>query len=413
MLPGTDIPDSERQLASYSALMSAFRVDVISDKSRFGLSEPLAFRSYVDLAGLDRFEANRRTNPRALSSRPTDPYSLPTFALHSKFAESGTLNHDVCHELFHTASPLGGGLCDRSHPRETVTDRFAVEATHPTPWVIYCAEADAARVLDSSFAFEEVMRTSSRQMFGIAIPANGDVERGSIVLQAHGSQGQYEDPGLARLTQSWDRLVMASKSGEMDDYLKRFSWKPDLIPTDTNRSISLQTIDGLYYSRECTKDTWSMFTETGIFDPDDFAGLVPGLPRFRLRNIPPLEPDCDHRITIEGGQYLTVLVPRVVASFSSGRSSGVYQLFAIKDEDSYLYRCWERAVSGRKPRWGPLLPPLDPQRHEHLVPFDNWWLTNREWRAITFDLWAQMLTNKFMNDAESYLEKGEKVEYPR
>ena len=70
-------------------------------------------------------------------------------------------------------------------------------------------------------------------------------------------------------------------------------------------------------------------------------------------------------------------------------------------------------MSGRKPRWGPLLPPLDPQRHEHLVPFDNWWLANREWREITFDNWAQMLANKFLRDAKVYQVIEDKVEMPR
>ena len=55
-----------------------------------------------------------------------------------------------------------------------------------------------------------------------------------------------------------------------------------------------------------------------------------------------------------------------------------------------------------------ILPPLD-TRHEHLVPFDNWWQQG----LGTFDNWAQMLANKFMRDAKVYQVIEDKVEMPR
>ena len=103
-------------------------------------------------------------------------------------------------------------------------------------------------------------------------------------------------------------------------------------------------------------------------------------------------------MVIESGKYLVIHMPRKLVSFPQYLSHETYQLFAIEDEEGYLFQRWQQAVRDRKHRLGPLLPPLDPQRYEHLVPFDNWWLANREWREITFDFWAEMMANKFMRD---------------
>ena len=408
-----DIPNSERRLAVYSAVMGAFRIDVVAKKSQFSLSDPLAIQSYFALAGISTLESDGRTGPPAMARSRPEIGELPEVIVNPSSPESVNRNHDLSHELFHMASPFGEHLHKDGHPREVFANRFAVDVTHPAPWVIYCAEEDAARLLENPFAFEEVMRISSRPMFGITLLADDDVQKGSIVLQAREDQAQCEDRELTRLAHSWDELLLSIESEEMDEYLKRFTWKPKLIPTGGNGLIHLQTLKGLYYSRKCTNDVWSMFAESGIMEPSDSARRVPGLPRFSLRDIPELEPDVDHRVVVEGGQYLTIQFPRDVGSLYKHRSPKVYQLFAIKDEDGYLYQCWEHAVSGRKPRWGPLLPPLDTQRHEHLVPFDNWWLANREWREITFDNWAQMLANKFMRDAKVYQVIEDKVEMPR
>ena len=396
MPPDPDIPDSERQLAAYSAVMAAFRIDTASERNRFSLSHPSALRPYLELVGVATSPSDEKTPQQALSRSRPRPGELPEFMFNPRSVRSGTLNHELSHELFHTASPLGGGLCLNGHVRELLANRFAVEMTHPVPWLIYSAETDAARMLDSSFAIEEVMRISSRPMFAITIPVN-DGLKGSIVLQARGSLAQWGDLELIRSTQSWDDLVLWSKPGKVDYYPPGISWKPELIPTAAHGFVNLQTTDGLYYVMQSTDDVWSMFTESGIVAPDDFAGLSAGPARFNLRDLPEIVTE-DRHVVIEGGKYLVIHMPRKLISFPQYLSHETYQLFAIKDEDGYLFQGWEQAVRDRKPGLGPLLPPLDPQRHEHLAPFDNWWLANREWREITFDFWSEMMANKFMRD---------------
>ena len=113
---------------------------------------------------------------------------LPEVIVNPSSPESVNWNHDLSHELFHMESPFGEHLHKDGQPREVFANRFAVEVTHPAPWVIYCAEEDAARLLENPFAFEEVMRISSRPMFGITLLADDDVQKGSIVLQAREDQ---------------------------------------------------------------------------------------------------------------------------------------------------------------------------------------------------------------------------------
>ena len=73
-------------------------------------------------------------------------------------------------------------------------------------------------------------------------------------------------------------------------------------------------------------------------------------------------------------------------------------------------------TDGREGGWGPLLPFMDPQRHEHLVPFDNWWLATKEWREVTFDFWAELVAGKFIRDLtaretqERQRQEGVKIE---
>ena len=237
-----DIPNSERRLAVYSAVMGAFRIDVVAKKSQFSLSDPLAIQSYFALAGISTLESDGRTGPPAMARSRPEIGELPEVIVNPSSPESVNRNHDLSHELFHMASPFGEHLHKDGHPREVFANRFAVDVTHPAPWVIYCAEEDAARLLENPFAFEEVMRISSRPMFGITLLADDDVQKGSIVLQAREDQAQCEDRELTRLAHSWDELLLSIESEEMDEYLKRFTWKPKLIPTGGNGLIHLQTL---------------------------------------------------------------------------------------------------------------------------------------------------------------------------
>ena len=397
MPPDLDIPDYERQIASYSAVMAGFRFWAVTTKDRFTWSNPLVLQSILEAAGIAASPSDERTRQQALSRSRPQLGDLPEIMFNPRSIAIGTLNHELSHELFHAASPLGGGLCLDGHAREILANRFAVEMTHPVPGVVYSAEADAARTLDSPFAFEEVMRISSRRMFAITIPVDGDGNKGSIVLQESGSLTSWGNPDLARLTPSWDDLVLWSKPGVVDYYPPNVSWKPELIPTGAHGFVNLQTIDGLYYVMPSTDDVWSMFTESGIVGLADFSGLAPGLASFDARDIPEIATE-DHHVVIEGGQYLVLHMLRNVVSFPQYLSHEMHQLFAIRDEDGYLFQAWEQAAGGRKPSWGPLLPPLDSQLHEHLAPFDNWWRANSAWKEITFNLWAAMMSNRFMRD---------------
>ena len=394
--PYPDIPEYERQVTAYSAFMAVFKVDASSEGERFSLAQPSSLKSYLEVAGIGTSPLDKRTPLQALSRSRPKPGERPEFMFNPRSIKSGTLNHELSHELFHTASPLGGGLCLDGHAREILANRFAVEVSHPVPWMIRLAEADAARVLDSPFAFEEVMRISNRPMFAVTVPVDKG-EQGSIVLQARGNLIQWGDPERTRLSQTWDELVLWSKLGKVDYFPPGVSWKPELLPADGHGFVNLQTIDGLYYVIPCTDDIWSSFTDSGIVDLTNLAGLAPGIARFHLQEVSEIASE-NHHIVLEGGQYLVIHVLRNVVSVPGYHSHRTYQLFGIKDEAGQLYQAWEQATDGWERGWGPLLPIMDPHRHEHLVPFDNWWLATKEWREVTFDFWAELVAGKFIRD---------------
>ena len=407
-VPAThDIPNYERQLAAFSAVMAAFRVDTASERNRFSVSQTSALRSYLELAGIKTHPLDERTPLPALSRSRPQLGDLPEFMFNPKSMMTGALNLELAHELFHTASPLGGGLCLDGHVREILANRFAVEATHPVPWLIYSAETDAAGLLDSPFALDEVMRISGRPMLAVTAPM-GDSLTGSIVLQARGSLAQWGDPDRTRLTQSWENLVLWSKPGKVDYFPPGLSWKPEFIPTGSHGHVNLQTTDGLYYVFHSTDEIWSMFTESGIVEPDDFQGLSPRAAHFCSRDIPELVTDERH-LVIEGGQYLVIRMPRNVISLPQFNSHETHQILAIKDDGGYLCQAWEQAAGKKRLSWGPLLPPLDPQRYDHLVPFDNWWLATLEWREIVFDFWAEIVADKFMLDLTAEEQKNKEI----
>ena len=407
-VPAThDIPDYERQLAAFSAVMAAFRVDAASEMNRFSVSQTSALRSYLELAGISTYPSDERTPQRALSRSRPQLGDLPEFMFNPKSMMTGTLNIELAHELFHTASPLGGGLCLDGHVREILANRFAVEATHPVPWLIYSAETDAAGLIGGPFAVDEVMRISGRPMFGVTAPM-GASPTGSIILQARGDLAQWGDPDRTRLTQSWEDLVLWSKPGKVDYFPPGLSWKPELIPTDSHGYVNLQTVEGLYYVFRSTDEIWSMFTESGIVESDDFEGLPSRTANFCPRDIPEIATEEGH-LLIEGGQYLVIRMPRNVISLPQFNSHQTHQILAIKDEGGYLCQAWEQAAGKRKLNWGPLLPALDPQRHDHLVPFDNWWLATREWREIVFDFWAEIVADKFMRDLTAEEQKNKET----
>ena len=265
------------------------------------------------------------------------------------------------------------------------------------PGLIRYAETDSRPLLNDGLNFFEVMRTTGRRMFAIATPVASNFENGSIVLQSGKGHPPWWDQGINRFTPSWDDLVLWSKPGLVDFYPPYVHWAPILMSTGHHSFLNSQTIDGLYYVDEITGEFWSGLAEGGVLDPGDFTGLSPGECQFSLWDIPEIG-EWEGGNVIEGGHYLVLLMRASPVLFPERRAHEMYILLAVKDEDGCLYEAWEQAARGRKPSWGPLLPPLDPQRHEHLVPFDNWWYADRKWREITFDYWAEMMTNKFMRD---------------
>ena len=398
MPPTLDLPEYEHRMAGYSAVMAAYRSWAVRMKGNFTLSDPLALQAFLEAAWFIVTPLDKRTRRWALSRSRPRLGERPEIMFNANSELLGTRNHQQSHELFHQVSPLGGGLCLDRHAREIVANRFAVEWANSLPGLIYSAETDAASALDRPFAFEEVMRLSNRSMFSITIPADSDGRNGSIVLQARGGSVPWESHQTGRLPRSWDDIVLWSKPGQVDCSPQNISWNPRLlIPTDVHGFLNLQTPDGLYFFRPLTDGQWSALTDSGIVEPDDFAGLAPGQVRFDLRDIPETA-IADQGNAIEGGQYLVLRFLRDVVLYRELSYQRTHQLLAVKDEDGYLYQAWEQASHGSKPSWGPLLPPFDSQRHEYLIPFDNWWQANREWRELAFDHWAGMMTGKFMRD---------------
>ena len=398
MPPVLDLPEYERQMAAYSAVMAAYRSWAVSTKDNFTLSNHFELQAFLEAAWflVTPLDEGRRRKPLSLS-RPRLG-ERPKIMFNRSSEIRATRNHQQSHELFHRASPLGGGLCKYGHAREILANRFAVEWVNSLPGLIYSAETDAASALDRPFAFEEVMRLSSRRMFSITIPADGDVSKGSIVLQARGESALWENQQTSRMPQSWDELLLWSKpGGSVDCRPTNVSWNPRLIPEDAQGFVNLQTTDGLYFFRPATGNRWSSLTETGIVDPGDFAEISPGIALYDVRDIPETVIE-DRNSVIEGGRYLVLRMLRDVATYPDLGYVRTYQLLAVEDEDGCLYQAWEQAASGRKPSWGGLLPPRDPQRHDHLERFNDWWRANREWRESIFDHWAGMMTQKFMRD---------------
>ena len=403
-LKDPNISEEEPRTVRFSVVMGSLKHWATTTRPGFDWSTPhvgggggssllLSLRA----AGVAESLLDERTSQRALSrSRPRQG-ERPEVRFHLRSLWDGTLDHQLAHELFHIAAPLGGGLCLDSHAREIMAHRFAVEMSNPMPGLIRSAETDAAAVFDRPFAFEEVMRASSRPMFSVTIPAAGDVETGSIVVQARESLAPWWDPGLNQFTPSWDDLVLWSKPGSVDYYPPNVSWNPVLSSSGPRGFVNLQATEGLYYILETTDEVWSALSQTGIVDVDEFAGLSPGMARFAPRDIPEVTTDGGV-VVIEGGRYLVIYVLKDLITYPDHLPRTVQQLLAVKDSDGYLCQAWEQAAGGRKPRWGPILPPLDTQRHEHLVPYDNWWRADVTWREVTFDYWAEMMTNKFVRD---------------
>ena len=392
-----DLPESEKRMAAYSAVMAAYRSWAIGGKDNFNLPDATALHAFLEAAGFKVTPLSKGTRRWALSRSRSQLGEQPEIMFNSSQEIRGTRNHQHSHELFHKASPVGGLLCLDGHAREIMANRFAVELANSLPGLIYSAETNATLALDSPFAFEEVMRLSARSMFSITTPAEGDDGVGSIVLQAGKGSVPWESQQTGRLLRSWDDLVLWSKPGQVDVFPTNFSWNPRLMPTDAHGFVNLQTTDGLYFFRPLSEAQWSALTASGIVVPGDFWGLSPGEVRFDLRDIPETVVE-DQDSVIEGGQYLVLRMLRDVVQYRKLRYQTTHQLLAVKDEDSLLYQAWERVVGGNKAAWGPLLPPFDSHRHEHLVPFDNWWQANRDWREFAFDYWAGMVTAKFMRD---------------
>ena len=392
-----DLPQHERRMALYSAAMAAFRYWAVNTRDQFTLSDPLALWGFLETAGFEFSPSDERTPQWALSRAYSRLNGRPEIMFNPSPEIRCTLNHRFSHELFHQASPLGGGLCKDGHVREILANRFAVEWANPLPGLIYSAETDAALALDRPFAFEEVMRLSRRPMFSITVPANGDGRVGGIVVQGQGGSAPRRDQGIASVQRSWDNLVLWSKPGDVNYYPPDISWLPRLFPADERGFVNLQTVDGLYHVRPGTESLWLAFSNLGIVDPESIVELSPGMIVFDVRDLPEIAIEGSDGV-IEAGRYLVLRMLRDVIPYPEPTFRRTHQVLAIKDDNNYLHRAWEQAASRREPRFGPLLPPLDPQRHEHLVPFNNWWHANRDWRELTFDRWAGMITDKFMRD---------------
>ena len=392
-----DLPESEHRMAAYSAVMAAYKSWAIGRKDNFNLSDPAALQGFLEAAGFVVTPLGEGTSRWALSRSSPRLGERPEIMFNSSPEIRGTRNHQYSHELFHNASPVGGLLCLDGHAREILANRFAVEWANSLPGLIYSAETDATLALDRPFAFEEVMRLSSRSMFSITTPADGGDGRGSIVLQAKGGTVPWESQQTGPVPRSWDDLVLWSKPGRVDCFPQDISWNPRLMPTDAHGFVNFQTADGLYFFRPLAGDQWSALTDSGVVRPDDFAGLAQGQACFDLRDIPETTIQGQDS-AIEGGRYLVLRMFRDVVMYRELRYRRAHQLFAVKDEDGCLYEAWEKAAHAAKPSWGPLLTPFDSHRHEHLAPFDNWWRANTDWREFAFDHWTGMITAKFMRD---------------
>ena len=399
-----DTPENERRMAPYSSVMAMLRSHTLGRHYQFDWSHPHGSANEGGLlllclgaVGIDGSALDESTPQWALSLSSSRSGARPAIMFSPQSTKDGTLGHELTHELFHMASPLGGGLCRDGHAREILAHRFAVELSNPVPGLLRYAETDSRPLLNAGLNFVEVMRTTGRRMFSIATPVAGDFGNGSIVRQSGKGPPPWWDRGINQFTPSWDDLVLWAKPGSVDFYPPNVSWAPALMSTGPQSLLNSQTIDGLYYVEELPGEFWPSLTESGLLDPDDFRGLGPDECRFNLWDISEIEESAGISV-VEGGRYFVLLMRKNLVFFPERRDHEMYFLLAVEDEDGDLYEAWDRATSGRRPSWGPLLPPMDPQRHEHLVPFDNWWYADRKWRDITFDYWSEMLTNKFMRD---------------
>ena len=401
-----DTPENEHRMAQYSSVMAMLRSYALGRHYQFDWSHPPGANNEgavlllsLGAVGIEGSALDESTPQWALSLSRSHSGTRPAIMFSPRSTKDGTLGHELTHELFHMASPLGGGLCVDGHAREILAHRFAVEMSNPVPGLIRYAETNSAPLFNGGVNFIEVMRTTGRRMFSLATPVDGDFENGAIVIQSGKGPPPWWSHGINRFTPSWDDLVLWAKPGSVDFRPPHVHWAPVLMSTgpQPHSFLNSQTIDGLYYVEELPREFWPSLTEGGLLDPGDFAGLAPGECRFELWDISEIGKWGGGNF-IEGGRYLVFLMRTSLVFFPDGRAREMYMLLAVEDEDGDLYEAWNKAASRRKPRCGPLLPPMDPQRHEHLVPFDNWWYADRGWREITFDYWAEMMTNKFMRD---------------
>ena len=396
-----DVPEQERRMALYSAVMATLRAVSTARRYQFHWTNrsrrndqenvvPLAFAA----AGIHRAGLDNRTAQWALSHWGQG--KGPEIMIHPKTIGAGILNLGLFHELFHMTSPLGGGFCLNGNAMEILANRFAVEMAHPLPGLIHYAETDAKALINRTLDCTEVMRTTSRRMFHISVPATGDASKGSIVVQAGERFPKWWDWGGNGDPPAWDDLAFWSKPGLVDFRPPNIYPAPAHTLTGPGGFLNLQTKDGLYYAMPMHPKIWPLLAETGILSPEEFAGMALGnrIDQVGVKDIQGIE--MDGSTIISGGRYFILYMRRRGILFPSHLSLESYEVLAIEDEDDYLYHAWEKALSGQRFRSGPLLPPGNPQRHEHLVPFNNWWSADQEGREKAFDYWAEMVTDKFM-----------------
>ena len=215
---------------------------------------------------------DENTPQRALSK--WHPLEGPEIKYAPQSKLDGTLPHELFHELFHLASPIGGGLCVDGHAREIVAHRFTVEMTTPLPGMIHLAQTDAAPLICGSMNCEEVMRTTSRKMFLMRIPASGDFGQAVIVVQQRENLPQIWLPEYDYGMATWDELVLWSKRGLVDYNPAYTHWGPAYLRYEGSvGTLNIQTVDGLYYVVEAPEGIWSQLTDMGVVEFQEFAKL--------------------------------------------------------------------------------------------------------------------------------------------
>ena len=403
-------PDApERRALLLSALVSGLRKTVAFRRLMFhwadntrGIGALFFTENVLVVLGL-RLGLLDHRNPELSSSAWTKGDAPEICVNTSLFRDKVQRRHAVHHELGHEILPHGRGRRRSGHAKEVLVDRFAMEMSHPLPAIIQYAETDAEAMM-TKYPSEEVMRTTSRQMFTVMIPVSGDYRRGRIILQAPASFSPSEDLKVHgdAIPQAWDDLVFWSKRGLVDFYPPQVSWVPSVTIWNDHGRLSFQTRDGLYYDVGDTINVWPLLMDAGILTWG-FAASGPQKEDFCFKHIPEVQiAGC----TIGGGRYLIVHKRKWFAPVGTNEFNEMHVLLAIEDGDGSLLRAWGKALGKRKPKWGPILPSSDPQRHDDLKAFNDWWTYPFNQREEVFDHWARMIEKKF---CRSVSEIGEKM----